>query len=70
MATAKKASASKGTAKHTAAGLKQDRAKVAGKQAHEVGYEAKKMGAKSAEVKAAIKAAGNSRQTVEKTLGK
>jgi hypothetical protein len=48
--------------------LKQDRARIAGKQAHEVSYEAKKTGAKPAEVKAAVKAAGNSRKAVEKHL--
>ena len=70
MATAKKATADKAPAKHTSIGLKQDRAKVAGKQAHEVGYEARKTGAKPAEVKAAVKAVGNSRKAVEKSLGK
>lgn len=65
MATAKKA-----PAKHSPAGLKQDRAKVAGQQDHEVGYEAKKTGASGDEVKAAVKSAGNSRKAVEKKLGK
>jgi len=68
VATAKKATAKNAPAKHTSAGLKQDRARIAGKQAHEVSYEAKKTGAKPAEVKAAVKAAGNSRKAVEKHL--
>jgi len=64
MATAKK------TASHTAAGLKQDRAKVAGKQKHEVAYEAAKTGTSAGEVKAAVKSVGNSRKAVEKKLSK
>jgi hypothetical protein len=54
--------------KHTTTGLKQDRARVAGKQAHEVGYEAKKTGAARDTVKAAVKAVGNSRKAVEKAI--
>jgi len=49
---------------------KQDRAKVAGKQDHEVAYEAEKTGASKAEVKDAVKSAGNSRKKVEEKLGK
>jgi len=64
MATATKAPG------HTAKGLKQDRAKVAGKQPHEVSYEAKKTGALPSEVKAAVGAVGNSRKEVERKLGK
>lgn len=48
---------------------KQDRAKVAGGQDHEVRYEAGKTGASKAEVKQAVKDAGNSRAAVEKRLG-
>lgn len=48
---------------------KQDRAKVAGGQDHEVKYEADKTGASKAEVKDAVKSAGNSRAAVEKKLG-
>lgn len=47
---------------------KQDRAKVAGGQDHEVRYEAGKTGASKAEVKQAVKSAGNSRGAVEKKL--
>lgn len=47
---------------------KQDRAKVAGGQDHEVRYEAGKTGASKDEVKGAIKASGNSRDVVEKKL--
>jgi hypothetical protein len=49
---------------------KQDRAKVAGGQAHEVAYEANKTGASKSEVKRAVKSAGNSRAAVEKRLDK
>ena len=48
---------------------KQDRAKVAGGQDYEVKYEAAKTGASKSEVKDAVKAVGNSRKAVEKTLG-
>jgi len=48
---------------------KQDRAKVAGGQDHEVKYEAGKTGASKTEVKDAVKSAGNSRTSVEKKLG-
>jgi len=47
---------------------KQDRAKVAGGQDHEVRYEADKTGASKGEVKEAVKSAGNSREAVEKKL--
>ena len=50
-------------------GRNQDRAKVAGGQDHEVKYEAGKTGASKAEVKAAVKSAGNSRKDVEQKLG-
>jgi len=51
-------------------GRAQDRARVAGGQRHEVSYEAKKTGAKAADVKKAIQSEGNSRKKVEKKLGK
>lgn len=51
-------------------GREQDRAKVAGGQDHEVRYEAEKEGVSKAAVKDAIKDAGNSREQVEKELGK
>ena len=47
---------------------KQDRAKVAGGQDHEVKYEAGKTGASKTEVKEAVKTAGNSRKAVEAEL--
>ena len=53
---------------HTATGLKQDRARVAGGQAHEVGYVARKSGKPSAAVKQAVKAVGPSRKAVMKKL--
>ena len=55
---------------HTSRGRAQDRARVAGGQEHEVRYEARKTRAKPGEVKAAVKAAGNSRKAVEAKLGK
>jgi hypothetical protein len=51
------------------ANTKQDRAKVAGGQDHEVKYEAGKTGALKSDVKDAVKSAGNSRKAVEKKLG-
>jgi hypothetical protein len=56
------------TAKKSARGRAQDRAKVAGGQKHEVAYEAGKTGATAADVKRAVKSAGNSRKAVEKKL--
>lgn len=53
----------------TPRGRGQDRAKVAGGQEHEVRYEAKKTGSTAADVKAAVKEAGNSRAKVEDKLG-
>ena len=47
---------------------KQDRARVAGGQDHEVRYEAGKTGASQSEVKDAVKSEGNSRKAVEKKL--
>jgi Protein of unknown function (DUF3606) len=56
--------------KKTARGRKQDRAKVAGGQKHEVRYEAKKTGRSASAVKKAVKKVGNSRKRVEKRLGR
>ena len=53
----------------SARGRKQDRARVAGGQDYEVGYEAKKTGQPKAEVKRAVKKAGPSRKRVERELG-
>ena len=61
MATAKK---------KTARGRKQDRAKVAGRQKYEVGYESKKTGRSASAVKKAVKKVGHSRKRVEKRLGR
>lgn len=47
---------------------KQDRAKVAGGQDHEVRYTADKTGASKDEVKKAVKSEGNSRDAVETKL--
>jgi len=55
-------------AKRSARGLKQDRARVAGGQDYEVGYEAKKMSRSRPAVKKAVKKVGNSRKKVEKRL--
>jgi hypothetical protein len=52
----------------TTRGRKQDRTRVAGGQDDEVRYEAGKTGASKAEVKSAVKAAGNSRKKVEDEL--
>ena len=56
--------------KQTARGRKQVRARVAGGQDYEVGYEAKKSGRSAASVKKAVKKVGNSRKRVEKTLAR
>lgn len=55
--------------KQTARGRKQDRARVAGRQAHEVGYEAKKTRTSRSAVKKAVKKVGNIRRKVERMLG-
>ncbi|MHC2333425.1 DUF3606 domain-containing protein [Bradyrhizobium sp. USDA 4454] len=55
--------------KQTVRGRKQDRARIAGGQDYEVGYEAKKTGKSAASVKKAVKKVGNSRNRVEKRLG-
>ena len=54
--------------KKTARGRKQDRARVAGGQKYEVGYESKKTGRSAAAVKKAVKKVGNSRRKVEREL--
>jgi hypothetical protein len=55
-------------AKKTKRGASQDRKRVAGGQAYEVAYEAKKTGAKPSAVRKAIKKVGNSRTKVGKAL--
>jgi hypothetical protein len=54
----------------TSRGRKQDRARVAGGQRYEVGYEAKKTGKSGSAVKKAVKRVGNSRKKVERALGR
>ena len=49
---------------------KQDRARVAGGQDHEVRYEAKKQDVSKSAVKGAVKDVGNSRKKVEDDLSK
>ena len=58
------------TAKKSARGRNQDRAKVAGRQDYEVGYESKKTGKSRAAVKKAVKKVGSSRKKVERALGR
>jgi hypothetical protein len=58
------------TAKKTARGRKQDRARVAGGQKYEVRYEAKKTGKSASAVKKAVKKVGNARKKVEKRLAR
>jgi hypothetical protein len=50
--------------------VRHDRARVAGGQEYEVGYEAKKTGRSVPAVKKAVKKVGNSRKRVEKRLGR
>ncbi|MDA9542268.1 hypothetical protein ACM41_39865 [Bradyrhizobium sp. CCBAU 21362] len=57
-------------AKKSARGRKQERARVAGGQKYEVGYEAKKTGRSASAVKKAVKKVGNARKRVEKHLGR
>jgi len=57
-------------AKKTTRGRKQDRARVAGGQDHEVRYEAKKTGASAKQVTRAVKNVGTSRKKVERQLGR
>lgn len=52
----------------TSRGRSQDRAKIAGGQDCEVRYEANKTGKSKAQIKGAVKSAGNSRHAVEKKL--
>jgi hypothetical protein len=56
--------------KQSARGRKQDRARVAGGQDYEVGYEAKKTRTSRPAVKKAVKTVGNSRKKVERRLGR
>jgi hypothetical protein len=56
--------------KQTTRGRKQDRARVAGGQKHEVSYESKKTGRSAASVKKEVKKVGNVRKRVEKRLGR
>jgi Protein of unknown function (DUF3606) len=56
--------------KRSARGRKQDRARVAGGQDYEVGYESRKTGTSRAAVKKAVKKVGNSRKKVERRLGR
>lgn len=58
------------TAKKTARGRKQDRARVAGGQDYEVRYEAKKTGRSASAVKKTVKKVGTSRKRVEKRLAR
>jgi len=58
------------TAKETARGRKQDRARVAGRQNYELRSESKKTGRSANSVKKAVKKVGNSRKRVEKRLGR
>jgi hypothetical protein len=54
--------------KHSARGRKQDRARVAGGQDYEVGYEARKTKTSRAAVKKAVTKVGNSRTKVRRRL--
>ena len=53
----------------TSRGRKQDRARVAGGQDHEVRYESRKTGKSKTQVKRAVKRVGVSRKKVEHALG-
>ena len=55
-------------AKQSSRGRKQDRARVAGGQKHEVRYESKKTGKSKGRVKSAVRKVGNSRRKVEREL--
>ena len=55
-------------AEQTSRGRKQDRARVAGDQDHEVRYEAKKTGTSHDKVKETVEDVGNSRRKVEQRL--
>jgi hypothetical protein len=54
----------------TSPGRKQDRARVAGGQDYEVGYEAGKMCKSRSSVRKTVKKVGNSRKHVEHRLGR
>jgi hypothetical protein len=56
--------------KQSSRGRKQDRARVAGRQDYEVGYESKKTGKSRSAVKKAVKKVGSSRKRVEKALSR
>ena len=56
------------TKEQTKRGRAQDRRLVAGKQDHEVRYEAEKMDVSRDEVRQAVKSEGNSRKKVERKL--
>lgn len=56
--------------KQTSRSRKQDRARVAGGQDYEVGYEAKKTGRSKAAVKKVIKKVGNSRKKIARRLAR
>jgi hypothetical protein len=56
--------------KQASRGRKQDRARVAGGQNYEVRYEAKKTGRSKAAVKKALKKVGNTRNSLERRLGR
>ncbi|MFC3166933.1 DUF3606 domain-containing protein [Paracoccus fontiphilus] len=56
------------TKEQTKRGRAQDRRLVAGKQDHEVRYEARKMDVSKDEVRDAVKSEGNSRTKVERKL--
>ena len=56
------------TKEQTSRGRAQDRRLVAGKQDHEVRYEAEKMDVSKDQVRDAVKSEGNSRKKVERKL--
>jgi len=58
----------KKAAKRSTRGRKQDRARVAGGQTYEVGYEAKESRRSAGAAKKAVKKVGNSRKKVERAL--
>jgi hypothetical protein len=57
-------------AKKNDRGRKQDRALVAGRQNHEVGYAAKKAGKSRGTVRKAVKKVGSSRKKIERALSR
>jgi len=56
--------------KQASRGRQQDRARVAGGQDYEVGYEASKTGKSRATVKKTVKKVGTSRKRVERAMGR